>query len=75
MLRVVVWDFKGEKGNSQGGGKANVWYTSVCHSLQRQWDMGRTLTQWVLLSSSLFTIIVTYGDSYFLKQVFCLKFC
>ena len=25
MLGVVVWDFKGEEGNSQRDGKANVW--------------------------------------------------
>ena len=25
MLGVVVWDFKGEEGNSHGDGKANVW--------------------------------------------------
>ena len=24
MLRVVVWDFKREKGNSHGDGKANI---------------------------------------------------
>ena len=25
FLGVVVWDFDGEEGNSQGGRKANVW--------------------------------------------------
>ena len=26
MSGVVVWDFKGEEGNSHGDGKVNVWY-------------------------------------------------
>ena len=29
ILGIVVWDFTGEKGNSYGNGKANVWYINV----------------------------------------------
>ena len=30
MLGEVVWDFKGEEGNSHKDGKPNVWQTNVC---------------------------------------------
>ena len=30
MLGVVVWDFKGQEGNSHEDGKANVWQINVC---------------------------------------------
>ena len=76
----MVWDFKGEEGNSHGNGKANVWQTNVCHALQRQWDMGRTLIKGALLVSSLsttpssFYTIVLYGDIAFLEGAFYLKF-
>ena len=30
MLRVVVWDFRGEENNFQGDAKVNIWLTNVC---------------------------------------------
>ena len=30
---VVVYDFKGEEGNSHAGGRANVWQTNVHHAM------------------------------------------
>ena len=35
MLGEVVWDFKGEEGNSLGDDKANIWQTHVCCSTQK----------------------------------------
>ena len=35
----MVWDFKGEEGNSLGDDKANIWQTHVCCSTQKQWDL------------------------------------
>ena len=37
------WDFEGMEGNSHEDGKANVWCTTVCWALQRQWDPAGTL--------------------------------
>ena len=36
MLGVVVWDFKGEEGNSHEVGKANIWLTKVCWASQKE---------------------------------------
>ena len=56
----MVWDFKGEEGNSHGDGKANIWYTNVC---------------WALLDAFLSTTPkVIFGDNSFLGQNFYLKF-
>ena len=69
----MVWDFKEEEGNLRGDGKANVWLKNICHALQRQRDMERTLIKWALLGffltaipSSYYTIVI-YGISSFLE--------
>ena len=39
MLKVVVWNFRGQEGSSHGEGKANVWNTNVCWVLQGQFSL------------------------------------
>ena len=67
MLRVGVWDFKGEQDNLCGDEKANVYKTNVCQARQRQWDTERSFYKQTLLGSSLSArlvhTIVIYGDS------------
>lgn len=59
MLGIMVWDFRGEEGNSHVNGKANVFkqiinkfclqvlQTNVSWAMKRQWDR-----EWTLISRS-----------------------
>ena len=67
MLRVGIWDFKGEQDNLCGDEKADVYKTNVCQTRQRQRDTERSFYKQTLLGPSLSTrlvhTILIYGDS------------
>lgn len=58
MLRVGIWDFKGEQDNLCGDEKADIYKTNVCQARQRQRDTERSFYKQPLLGPSLSTHLI-----------------